>query len=267
MNSFDSRVQRWCALSGAAAMVIAVVGQIAVLPWGQQGWVYHQPSFGASAQVWADFYQHNQLGIMVGTVGFEIAWVILLFWSVQFALMLWRLDTGTGFRIIVAVITCASMTIPFLMMIVTAFWTVAGYRAADVNPEITRAFSDLGYIGSFIWFYTALVTMSVSGWLMLRFRQGPGAFPAWVGWVSVIGGLTQLPAAGVHFLYTGTFSLNGVMGWYVPLAGWFIWMMIVSPVMYRMIKKSDLSRPRNASPAANPHTALADDRLNLSASV
>jgi hypothetical protein len=92
--SFDSRVQRFCALSGAASMIIGLGGQVAVLPWGQQGWVYHQPSFGASAQTWAAFYGDNRIGIMVGTAGFEIAWVLLLFFSVQFALMTWRLDSG-----------------------------------------------------------------------------------------------------------------------------------------------------------------------------
>jgi cytochrome b561 len=239
MASFDSRVQRFCALSGAASMIIALGGQVAVLPWGQQGWIYHQPSFGASAQTWAAFYSDNRIGIMVGTAGFEIAWVLLLFFSVQFALMTWRLDSGTGSRIITAATTCASMTIPFLMMVVTAFWTVAGYRAHDADPQITRAFSDLGYIGSFIWFYTALVTMTVSGWLMLRYRDRPGAFAPWVGWLSIIAGLTQLPAAGVHFLYTGIFSLNGLIGWYIPLGGWFVWMMIISPVMDRMIKAAD----------------------------
>lgn len=214
-------------------MLVALASQLAVLPWGQQGWVYNQPSFDASPRVWADFYAANHVGMMVGTAGFEIAWAILLFWTVQFTVMLWRLDSGTGFRILLAGIASAAMTIPFLMMIVTAFWTVAGYRA-DINPEITRAFSDLGYIGSFIWFYTALITMSGGGWLMLKFRDHPASFDRWVSWTGVIGGATQLPAVGSQFVYSGTLSLNGLWGWYIPLGGWFLWMMILSPVMYRM---------------------------------
>lgn len=233
--SFDGRVERWCALSGLVSMLIAFGSQVVMLPWGEQGWVYGHPSLDSSAQTIAAFWADNHTAAMVGTAGFELAWLILIFWSIELALMTWRLDDGIGSRILTAAITCASMTIPFLMMVVTAFWTVAGYRADDVAPEITRAFSDLGYIGSFIWFWTALTTMTGTGLLMLRFRDGPDAFPAWVGWMSVIAGLTQLPAAAVHFLYGGIFSLNGLLGWYVPLAGWVLWMIAISPVMYSML--------------------------------
>jgi len=147
--------------------------------------------------------------------------------------MVWRLDGGTGCRILLAGIASAAMTIPFLMMVVTAFWRAAGYRAG-INPEITRAVSDLGCIGSFIWFYTALITMSGGGWLMLRFRALPTAFDRWVGWVGIVGGAIQLPEVGSQFVYSGAVSLNGVRGWYVPLGGWFVWMMVLSPVMYQM---------------------------------
>lgn len=245
---FDEQVEKWCSLSGLVSMMIAFGSQVALLPWGQQGWVYNQPSFDSSPEVIARFWADNHAAVMVGTTGFELAWLILIFWSVELALMTWRLDSGVGSRILTVAISCASMTIPFLMMVVTAFWTVAGYRARDVDPAITRAFADLGYIGSFIWFWTALTTMTGTGWLMLRFRGTPDRFPTWVGWISVIAGLTQLPALAVHFVYSGTFSLNGLLGWYVPLTGWIVWMIAISPVMYRMVKQ------RYASADTSPAT-------------
>jgi hypothetical protein len=255
MSRFDVKVQRRCALSGLLGMLIAGVSQIAVLPWGQQGWVFNQPSMGAAPAQIARFYAQNKTGVNVGTVGFELAWVILIFWTVQYSLMLWRLDDGVGHRVLSAGVGFCAMTIPFLMMVVTAFWTVAAYHAGSGDPQITRAMSDLGYIGSFIWFWTAVVTMAGGGWLMLKFHRGPDAFPTWIGRLGIVGGCTQAPAICVHFFHTGIWSLNGLLGWYVPLGGWFIWMLAVCPMMLKILPSitshpsSTTRPPRAAVPA------------------
>src|SRR2546426_6602316 len=67
--------------------------------------------------------------VNVGTIGFELAWVILIFWTIQYTLMLWRLDPGIGHRILTPGVGFCAMTIPFLMMGVTAFWAGAAYHA------------------------------------------------------------------------------------------------------------------------------------------
>jgi hypothetical protein len=219
-------------------MVAAYIGQFATLPIGQHGRVVGTPSYDAPAAAWAEFYTVNKIGVLVGTGGYELAWVLLIFWTVQFTLMLWRLNRGTGARILVAGTGAAALSIPFLMMLVCAFWAVAAYRASTVNPEIIQVLNDLGSIGSFIWFWTALVTMGLSGYLMLQFSEGPGAFPRWLGWLGIACGLTQLPAITCQFIYSGTWALNGLMGWYFPMAGWVVWMVAISFVMFGMIKRS-----------------------------
>jgi hypothetical protein len=256
MSRFDLKVQRGAAISGLVAMLIAGISQIVVLPWGQQGWVFNQPSMGSSPARIAHFYLENRTGVNVGTVGFELAWVIMIFWTIQYSLMLWRLDPGVGHRVLTAGVGFCAMTIPFLMMVVTAFWTVAAYHAGSGDPQITRAMSDLGYIGSFIWFWTAIVTMAGGGWLMLKFRGGPHTFPSWLGRLGIVGGMTQAPAICVHFFHTGIWSLNGLLGWYVPLGGWFVWMLAVCPIMLRMLlaersapTAATIEPPRSAVPA------------------
>jgi hypothetical protein len=213
------------------------------LPWGQHGRVIGTPSYDAPAAAWDQFYTDNRLGVLVATGGYELAWVLLIFWTVQFGLMLWRLDSGTGPRIIAGGTIASAMTIPFLMMVITAFWAVAAYRASQVSPDIIEVLNDLGSLGSFIWFWTALVTMSIGGWLMLRSAEGPNGFPRWVGWLGVVCGLTQLPAVACQFIYQGIFSLNGLLGWYIPMAGWVVWMVTTSCVMYRMIKRRYATTP------------------------
>jgi hypothetical protein len=254
MPRSSKRIESFSALTGAGSMCIAVGSQVAALPWGQQGWVYNQPDFGASAATWAHFYADNRVGTMVGTAGFEVAWALMLYFSIQLALMLWRMSPDTGSRIITAVTASAQLTIPFLMMLVTAFWTAAAYRAADADPQVTRALSDLGYLGSFIWFYTAVMAMGLTGWLILRVQdRNENAFPAWVGWFSIVCSMTQLPAIGVQFTYSGVFSLNGIVGWYIPLGGWIVWMMVISPLMYRMVNseaRRDRINHRHPEPSA-----------------
>jgi hypothetical protein len=256
MTSFDARVERFGALSGLAAMFIGLGGMVVSLSWGQQGWVYAQPSLGSSAATIARFWAKNHTAAMVGTTGFELAWVVLIFWVVQLALMIWRLNDGLGHRLLTLSFSCAHMTIPFLMMVVTAFWTVAAYRAGHIASQITATMSDLGYLGSFVWGYTALVTMIGFGWLILRARNSPAAFPAWTGWLSVICGLGQLPALAVHFFHRGIWSLNGLLGWYEPLAGWFIWTLILSPIMFRMIKPPTAHRPEQHNVGARPRAVV-----------
>jgi hypothetical protein len=240
---FDFKVQRVAALSGLIAMLVAGAGQFGPLLIGEHGWNFMHPSAAAPAKAVAKFWADNHHAAMFSTACFELAWAILILWCIQYSLQLLRLSEGLGARILAVFVALNALTIPFLMMVVTAFWTIAGFRAGETDPEITQAFSDLGYLGSYIWFWTAIVTMAGGGMLMLRYQQSRYAFPRWIAWASIIGGITQLPATFVHFFHDGIWSFNGLLGWYIPLIGWFVWMLVVSPLMFRMVEPIERTGP------------------------
>jgi hypothetical protein len=209
------------------------------------------PSFDLTAQETADFYVAHQTGFRIGITLCTIGMAFLLAWTVQFGLMLWRLEGGSHAGSAVTIASLAAS--PVLLSFDLAVFAIAAFRPADTSPDVTRALSDLAWLGSqLIWPMLAL-GMAVSGLLILRTQGKPGAFPAWLGYFGLVCAVAELGQAGIIFEKSGPFAGDGAFSWYLATFTWGPWILAAGWVMYRM-----LHRQAQAVPATSQGSAIAE---------
>ena len=138
------------------------------------------PSFALSAEQTAAYYVEHQNGFFIGIVMCSIGMAFLLAWTVQFCLMLWRLE---GRSHAVTAVTVASLAAsPILLSFDLAIFGVAAFRPGSTSPDVTRAMSDVAWLGSqHIWPMLAL-GMALAGVLIIKTRGRSGSLPAWLGY-------------------------------------------------------------------------------------
>jgi len=114
--------------------------------------------------------------------------------------MLWRLEGGS--RAVTAV-TLASL----------ALFGVAAFRPSETSSDVTRALSDVAWLGSqHIWPMLAL-GMALAGVLIIKTHGRSGSLPAWLGYFSLVVAACELGQLPIFFVKTGPFSGNGVGAW------------------------------------------------------
>jgi len=191
------------------------------------------PSFALSAEQTAAFYVEHQRGFLIGVVLCSIGMAFLLAWTVQFCLMLGRLE---GRSHAVTAVTVASLAAsPILLSFDLAIFGVAAYRPDQVDPDVTRALRDIAWLGSqHIWPMLALA-MALSGVLILRTQGRPGSFPAWLGWFGVIVAIFEFGQLPIFFTKTGPFAGDGIGAWYLATFSWGPWILAAGVCMYRIL--------------------------------
>src|SRR6201993_2646256 len=175
-RDFDYRWQQVFALSGLVGVVLCLVAWEVCMP--------QPPNFPMSGAQTAQFYSSHQTGMLIGVTLSSIGMPFLIAWTIQLGAMLRRLEGGSGLVAIVA--TVGTVSIPILLAFDCAVWSVAAYRPEDTNADVTRAFSDLGWISSMLIWPPLATGMALTGVIVFKSRRLVGAFPAWAGWLSYL---------------------------------------------------------------------------------
>jgi uncharacterized membrane protein YidH (DUF202 family) len=191
------------------------------------------PSFALSADQTAAYYVEHQTGFLVGVVMCSIGMAFLLAWTVQFCLMLWRLEGGS--RAVTAVTVVSLAASPILLSFDLAIFGVAAFRPSETSPDITRAMSDVAWLGSqHIWPMLAL-GMALAGVLIIKAQGRSGSLPTWLGYFSLVVALCEFGQLPIFFFKTGPFSGNGVGAWYLATFTWGPWILAAGWAMYRVL--------------------------------
>lgn len=239
----DHRVQRFCALSGVPFFVLGFVGWLVLGPG--------PPPFNISGQQTVDFFvSHGVTKYLIGLTLFEIAFLLNLFWTLQLGVMLWRLEGRSG--IITLVATGSALTIPVIMLLDTSFWAAAVYRAGSGgNPDVVQGLNDTAWFGAIFFWPVLLSFWPLVGYLIRATQGQPGALPSWIAWMGYALTPTQVLWLGGVFTKSGPFAMNGLLGYWVPLAAWGIDCLVLSVAMYRALGKWRGDDPAVAEPSAS----------------
>jgi hypothetical protein len=157
----------------------------------------------------------------------------LIAWTIQLGAMLRRLEGGSGLVAIVA--TVGTISIPILLVYDVVVWAIAAYRPQDTTADVTRAFSDLGWISSMLIWPPLATGMALTGVIIFKSRGQAGAFPAWLGWFSYIVAIAELGQAPIIFYKNGPFAPDGAGSWYLAVFTWGPWIIALSIQMSRML--------------------------------
>ncbi|CQD18010.1 hypothetical protein BN1232_04085 [Mycobacterium lentiflavum] len=191
------------------------------------------PSFGLSAGQTAAYYVEHRTGFLIGVVMCSIGMAFLLAWTVQFCLMLWRLDAGA--RAITAVTVASLAASPILLSFDLAIFGVVAYRPSETNPDVTRALSDVAWLGSQHIWPMLTVGMALAGVLIIKTQGLSGSLPRWLGYFSLVVALCEFGQLPIFFFKTGPFSGNGAGAWYLATFTWGPWILAAGWAMYRVL--------------------------------
>jgi hypothetical protein len=188
------------------------------------------PSFAWTARETADYYVQNRTGFLIGVVLCSVGMAFLLVWTVQFCLMLSRLE---GRSRVVSAVTLASLAAsPILLSFDLAIFGVAAFRPQEIDPGVTRALSDIAWLGSqHIWPMLA-VGMALAGVLILKTQGQAGSLPRWLGYFSLLVAVCEFGQLPIFFVKDGPFSGNGMGAWYLATFSWGPWILAAGWAMF-----------------------------------
>jgi hypothetical protein len=120
------------------------------------------------------------------------------------------------------------------------FWLVAAFRPEDATR--VQTFNDLGRMPFLGIVCTGMFQMVALAVVSARDRRPEPVFPRWFAyfqlWCAIGVGLTF----GVWIFKTGPLAWNGVVGFWIPVTCYFIWVVVTTVVTGRAIRR-DGERP------------------------
>lgn len=234
----DRRWQRFFASCGFIFAVIVAAGL--------EGFWPQPPRFDLSASQTAQYYVMHQTGFWIGNTMISIGMAFLLAWTVQLGLMLWRLEGGSHAMAAVALVSLVAS--PILLSFDLAIFSVAAFRPAETSPDVTRALSDIAWIGSELIWPMLAAGMALAGILILKTQGSTGAFPRYLGWFSLFDAMVEMFQIPIIFVKSGPFAADGLFAWYATVSTWGVWAIGLSFAMYRILgqdtPRSERSRAR-----------------------
>lgn len=194
------------------------------------------PSPLLTANEIASFYQEYATMIRIGMILglFGIAGYAAL--VAVIAAQMQRMRTGSNMPALLQLgagsIGILTVMFPIMIFAITAF-------RPDRDPALTQLLNDMGWLIIIPAFPTFLAQFGgiAAGALL---DQGPvKPFPRWVGYFNIWIALLFVPGAFAFIFKTGPFAWNGLLAFWVAAGAFFVWLMVMTPVVLKAIAKPD----------------------------
>ncbi len=195
-----------------------------------------------ATKVWySETYRWNTI---IGCTIFYIACGALVPASVQFGIMLSKIE---GRWPLWSISTAVSgIFISLIIFMNACAWIVASYRP-ETGADVIQSWNDWAWMAFLLgWIYLAL-EMVASGIVELQDKRAVPMVPRWLTWFTFAGAATLMTAAGPAFFKSGPFAYHGLLGFYLPMT---IWGVYLNGTAWYMVK--ELEREANAEKAAAP---------------
>lgn len=184
---------------------------------------FYDPASGdLSPEAMASFYAERKTSVALGLSIFCVATAFLAIYCVQFGLWLWRAEGRSPLMAISQMF--GGFGVVMLVFISCCLWIGAAYRADTADPDIVHALNDAAWFGFLIGWVMLALQMAVTAAITLQDRSATPLVPHWMGWASAVGAVALVTANGCAFTKTGTFAWDGLLGYYVPMAIWGVWL-------------------------------------------
>lgn len=246
----SSTIQRWCLWCGPVMIVLWLGGFAAlshfVIP----------PPPGVPAEVTAQMYQERNLPIKLGlfltTGGSALLGPFLMAIAVQMKRIEGRFSPLTYIQIGFGAIFVLEFIGPAMLM------QVAAYRP-ERSPEIIQALNDIGWM-LFVGIASTIVIEQLAvGTAILIDRRRVPVYPRWTGYLSILTGMMIIPSNALVFFQHGPMAWNGLFAWYLPVAFYATWVVVMLVMTLRAVTRFESDEPTAGSDSADDLRARVDD--------
>jgi hypothetical protein len=244
-DSMSTRTQLfcvWCGPVGAVLYLIFFAGIAKFVPPPSPHWtVAHVLSF----------YANNRTAIRIGQIGGMVSSMLFFPYFTVIAIQIWEIEKR---RPILALLEWGGG----LMLVVwfgmcTMLWIVATFRS-DLSGGTVRMLNDFGWLIFVMLFPEYVVQMMSIGVAALRDKSPDPIWPRWAGYFNMWIAFSGIGGGLAVFFKHGPFAWNGLIGFWLPLSFFGIWLVITTYLLHTGIKRKAAAEEASAG---SLETALA----------
>lgn len=204
------------------------------------------PSPAADADQIAQMFRDNTTGIRIGLFISMLATGLLCPFYAAITIQMVRIERGWSVLSVTQAVAgaCSVLEIVLPMMI----WQTAAFRP-ERTPETTQAINDLAWLPFLGLTTTVIIQNVVLAVAILRDRRPTPLLPRWYGYLNLLVGAGILPAGFIVFFKTGPLAWDGLLAWWVPVADFFLWIILTAVLLTRAAnaQRRDILRPSAAA--------------------
>ncbi|HEX3612376.1 MAG TPA: hypothetical protein VHU88_11885 [Sporichthyaceae bacterium] len=189
-------------------------------------------------KVW--FTHTHHWGVLVGCTIFYIAAGLLTPGSIQFGIMLAKIE---GRWPIMSLTTAVcGVFISLIIFLNCCAWMVAAYRS-ESGADVIQSWYDWAWFAFLLgWIYLA-IEMVASGVVELMDKRPEPTIPRWVTWFTFGGAATLFTAAGPAFTKSGPFAYHGLLAFYLPVVIWGAYLLLTTWFMLKELEREHAAKP------------------------
>lgn len=202
--------------------------------WIVLGQLVPPPSPGGGVEQIAEVYASRTTRIRVGLLLVLFTGMLTVGFNVMMARCVRRIEGHWG------VLSLAQFGVglmfPVLVTLPMMFGEVAAFRP-DRDPEITQALSDM----FFLWAIGSVGAIILQALILgvATFLDGgeEPIFPRWFGYLNLWYAILAIPGGTVVLFHSGPLAWNGMVGFWVPVIAFGIWIVCGMVVLLRSIDR------------------------------
>lgn len=196
------------------------------------------PSPGKTPDQLVEMYSEHTAAIRVGLVLTMFASALLVPFAAVISAQMKRIEGERAVLAPTQLISGGLLALEFIIPLM--IWQTAAYRP-DIGPTLIRMLNDLGWIMFVGVISSAMVEFACIGLVILADERDTGVFPRWAGYFNLWVASLVAPAGVVPFFKHGPFAWNGLFSFFMPMAVFAAWVVIMVVLLRRAILQEETS--------------------------
>ena len=236
------RVETACALSSVVGVVVMLIGF-----WPVSGMAPVLRTDFSATQL-ADFYRADPVAIRTGLF---LALCGLGGYGPLTAVITRHMLRVSPRQATLAYLQLAAGTVGWVFLFLPMLMLSATAYRPDRAPEVTQGMHDMAWfvlVMDFVPFFVQYLAIAAAVFVD---RNTVPIFPRWVAYLNIWVAVVFIPTGIITFFKTGPFTYGGLLGFYVPLAVFAVWLVAMPHAVVRAIRTevSEVAAPVAAGSA------------------
>lgn len=215
-------VHRACVYSGFACVLVFLLGF-----WVVAGFIPPPDPDDNAAEI-AELFRDDKNSIRAGMIISMFGAALIAPWVTAVSVQIRRIEGKHSPLAFLQLGLGMLLTLEFIYLIM--FWQVAAFRTDRPDTEI-QTLNDMAWIPFVGLSSTAVIQAIVIGVAILTDRSVKPVFPTWAGYLNLWVALVFTSGTFNVFFKDGPLAWDGVIAWYIPLATFCIWLVVMSYLM------------------------------------
>lgn len=200
------------------------------------------------------FTVDHRWGVLVGCSIFYIAAGILTPGSIQFGIMLAKIEGRWPLWSLTTAV--CGIFISLIIFFNACAWLVAAYRP-ETGADVIQSWYDWAWFAFLLgWIYLS-IEMIATALVEFQDKRETPMVPRWLTWFTIAGAVSIITAAGPAFFKSGPFAYHGLLAFYYPVVIWGAYLNITAWYMYQELVREEARERAPGAAKASGRGALA----------